>query len=1044
MVLITKSVLDKFEEERKTGKNVITKNMAMNFDIEMNKKKNVQSGVSAAHVFGQEALYGTVPTVGGLGVGVATATAAAPLAAVPVVGPVLVLGAGLIGAIGGATLLEQAQSWALKAIKGEDVYTKMEQERQAEAQQHPWAAFGGSAAPQLLVLKPSPKNVLTATKFAKTLITTAGKDELKSLLASPAGKQGLNNLINVTVGGGVQGGQELVNQIKTGDYDALKVAAQTLLGTVINEPNRFGVRLGMKPTGDITVQEITPEMKQTAEVQKMKTVADMEDAKIVEKPWVEPVDTIATKTLPEAKKGVAIESLAKEPITPLEVIGKDEISQLQEYSIKAMTRGLKPTDSRFQAIQKGRAMEFASIRRMIDGKPTDIEFKNAKKYLETNYRGKQVEVDGKVGEVMKSSFGKIGVKFQDGTIKYVEPTKITSKKITDADVISYIKEQGKQKLETQKNIWSGFKPVDIKPEPITIQSTNKIITDIFPKSPLSNERLFIKNGNPVVALELSIRENNGGEILLNNIRTFEPNKGYATEALSQLKKISDETGYRITGTIKPTGEKILKTKELSEFYKKNGFEVSGKNITYKPTKIKPQQYQIGITNVKGFEPQKIDALVDKAKKLEAVGKFEEAKKSYEASLTPGVLAIKRLFPPNGVKIIDIKKSFGRYFGETEPTIYLKTEVKPEALNDFIQKVNNLSEQGFKQNSYIISRVLNEALDCGIINKEAGLSIEPSIDIIFDKKIGLDNLKELDILLNKYNLAGGTVKPDGSGLEIMNLSAYNTDYEKFRKDIVAFATELKSTGISAKHIAGLREVRHAGKEGQALTTYESIRGEVPSTSKQTIVDESKPTQPPTKEEGGFVLPKEEVIKPTGKTPSGVAKSLEANAIEKGLIDKGYDEYVGYDASTRKEQSQIASKYTPEEFMDFAFSVKPIPPELKPGTIVSVLQDYAMETNNVDIITRLSTDPSSIAVSEVSEAGSVLSLSRMIDKASPVSLIKDLSKERIKNAEIAVRRESGYKESPVTTKNKIKEQLRASSEKVKKQKYNLLDLFDELGC
>jgi hypothetical protein len=228
--------------------------------------QSTKSGVSALHVLGQEAAYSAAPTIGGLAAGVGAATLAAPLVAIPFAGVPLVIGAGLIGAIGGSMLVEKVQKTILNTVFGKDKETQMEQERVTEAKQHPVAAFAGDVAPQLLVMKPSPKNVISAAKYAKALFTTADRNVLKSLITSPVGKQQLNNLVNVTVGGGVQGGQELVNQIKSGDYNAVKLASQTILGTILNEPNKFGVKLGMHPTGDITVNEAKPNVKPTIEV----------------------------------------------------------------------------------------------------------------------------------------------------------------------------------------------------------------------------------------------------------------------------------------------------------------------------------------------------------------------------------------------------------------------------------------------------------------------------------------------------------------------------------------------------------------------------------------------------------------------------------------------------------------------------------------------------------------------------------------------------------------------------------------------------------
>lgn len=133
----------------------------------------------------------------------------------------------------------------------------------------------------------------------------------------------------------------------------------------------------------------------------------------------------------------------------------NEFSRLQEYATK---QEKTPTG------KKGVALDFSGIKRSIEGKPTTIEFNNAKKYLESNYRGKKVVVNGKKGIITKPSFGKIGVRFEDGTIKFFDKVKIKTEKVTFQNVINHIKDSGSKKLEGKKQIYGGFKTE----KPITI------------------------------------------------------------------------------------------------------------------------------------------------------------------------------------------------------------------------------------------------------------------------------------------------------------------------------------------------------------------------------------------------------------------------------------------------------------------------------------------------------------------------------------------------------------------------------------------------
>lgn len=168
-----------------------------------------------------------------------------------------------------------------------------------------------------------------------------------------------------------------------------------------------------------------------------------------------------------------------------------------------------------------------------------------------------------------------------------------------------------------------------------------------------------------------------------------------------------------------------------------------------------------------------------------------------------------------------------------------------------------------------------------------------------------------------------------------------------------------------------------------------------------------------------------IKPV-EAVSGVAKQIEAKAVEKGMIEKGYSHLAGYDASTIKAQSELASKYTIEQIKDIATGKVKLPERMKPGTPLSIAEDYAMK-NDPQLLIDLAKSP---LATQISESASEVSLSRMRDKESAVAQIKKVSDARQAKA----------KEQTKAEVKKIKEEIKKS--KITKDVWS--SFVDEITC
>lgn len=152
--------------------------------------------------------------------------------------------------------------------------------------------------------------------------------------------------------------------------------------------------------------------------------------------------------LPKAKPNDAIAQLDKEHKDY-----KDSIN-------KSVANGIRNRQEADKAI-KGHAMRTAAEKRRIiqgdslvpvEGGLTGKELADKIAHMKTNHTGKKVIVDGKHGTVTKMSFGKVGVKFEDGSESFHAPGQVKPA----ADVEATIKKQ--QQLPKQQPKADPLKP----------------------------------------------------------------------------------------------------------------------------------------------------------------------------------------------------------------------------------------------------------------------------------------------------------------------------------------------------------------------------------------------------------------------------------------------------------------------------------------------------------------------------------------------------------------------------------------------------------
>ena len=129
----------------------------------------------------------------------------------------------------------------------------------------------------------------------------------------------------------------------------------------------------------------------------------------------------APQTAPEPAPA-ATPATPEPSLTPKQA---DQMARAQaEYDSAMRSANADPEPEIREKKKKTAGMRFSAIKRQITGKLTAKEAENKAKREASNYEGKAVSVDGKNAEVIGNAFGKVKVKFTDGTKAAVPAAKI--------------------------------------------------------------------------------------------------------------------------------------------------------------------------------------------------------------------------------------------------------------------------------------------------------------------------------------------------------------------------------------------------------------------------------------------------------------------------------------------------------------------------------------------------------------------------------------------------------------------------------------------
>jgi len=179
-----------------------------------------------------------------------------------------------------------------------------------------------------------------------------------------------------------------------------------------------------------------------------------------------------------------------------------------------------------------------------------------------------------------------------------------------------------------------------------------------------------------------------------------------------------------------------------------------------------------------------------------------------------------------------------------------------------------------------------------------------------------------------------------------------------------------------------------------------------------------------------------VKPKGK-PSGVALSVEAKAIEKGLTKK-FKDLAEFTPTTIKKQAKKMAKEMKdvENVKGMVRGDVPLPEGLSPSTVIATMEEHALKTKDGELMAELAKSP---LLSRISTAAQELSLMSQREKESAVAQIKSVIKTREKGVEQKLK----FK-TPEKIQSTMKKSLDKEIAKTKPTKHSWEQLMEDIKC
>lgn len=356
-------------------------------------------------------------------------------------------------------------------------------------------------------------------------------------------------------------------------------------------------------------------------------------------------------------------------------------------------------------------------------------------------------------------------------------------------------------------------------------------------------------------------------------------KGLSKEA----KKIADEiegSGWRIG--IPPKGKKISQITEVAGGVTKEALK----------------ELYVGITSATERVPE-IKAMGEKANALEKAGDFEGANKIHNQILDKGESVLKSLFKDMPDVKIEVQRTRGNFFGESEATFHTKLTLPASRIDEVVARLSEFANKGLKQKNLHVSEVLPntpKGVKLGVEMAD-GYIYEPNIDFRFSRPLTDAELNLASKIAQEEGLAGATFHADKQGINLYNISKFK-NHVQFKDEIRRLAGRLRDardTGRLPKGagspVGSVRKLINIGEEGGGATrSYEDVGSAF--RTKQSF--------------------SEEVISPTVKgdfqtSRTFLGKTFDMLGLSPGGILRGTKEFLFQQSFTQNALKQLGEKY-----------------------------------------------------------------------------------------------------------------------------------------
>jgi hypothetical protein len=270
-----------------------------------------------------------------------------------------------------------------------------------------------------------------------------------------------------------------------------------------------------------------------------------------------------------------------------------------------------------------------------------------------------------------------------------------------------------------------------------------------------------------------------------------------------------------------------------------------------------------------------------------------------------------------------------------------------------------------------------------------------------------------------------------GFEVVKREKWNDKYAppqwdykgEGRPDIIYM--ELKSNGKTIKH------------EPQRSTGTSTDPTRVERDIKETTRDKVDTGRGGSSSEGLAQVSDSSVKTPTDKSKtSGLAKSIEAKAIEQGIIEKGAADLAEFEGVKLKEQAKMGADLVNTGIDNLRATIrgeKPLPEGMTNFSAILAAEEALLKNPNKDLAYDLANSP---LVTAVSEAASELSSGQGRIQDSATFRLQQVKKHRIKKAETLT------KETPQTIRKAIRKEVKKNNLSKAEQKWD--KFLDEIKC